>query len=101
MTWVVGGRHLFCARCLADVQVTITWDDQNKTAQYVDAVKKIYVLKGNLIIAFSGTIRVAFEILDALRSDWLARFEDRFFAEPDEVIRQMTRHIKRAFALAK
>lgn len=100
MTWVVGGRHVFCARCLADVQVTVTWKDARPT-QYVDAVKKVYILRKNLIVAFSGTIRVAFEIIDALQKDWLLQLEEKFFLEPDEVIRQMTRHVRRAFDLSK
>lgn len=100
MTWVVGGRHVFCARCLADVQVTVTWKDARPT-QYVDAVKKVYILRENLIVAFSGTIRVAFEIIDALQRDWLLRLEEKFFSEPGEVIRQMARHVRRAFDLSR
>lgn len=92
---------MFCARCLADVQVTVTWDDKTRPTQYVDAVKKIYLLNGNLIVAFSGTIRVAFEILETLKKNWLPRLEARFFTEPDEVARQMARHIKSAFAKAR
>lgn len=101
MTWVVGGRHVFCARCLADVQVTVTWDDKTKPKRYVDAVKKIYFLNGNLIVAFSGTIRAAFEVLEVLKKNWLPRLEERFFTEPDEVARQMARHVKSAFGKAK
>ena len=64
-------------------------------------LKKIYLLNGNLIIAFSGTIRVAFEILRVLEENCLPQLEERFFTEPDEVARQMARHIKSAFTKAK
>lgn len=40
MTWVVGGKHLFCARAVSDVQVTL---------KYQNGEKNIMMLSGKFI----------------------------------------------------
>lgn len=101
MTWIIGGRHAFCARALADIQVTVTWDDKSRPTQYVDAVKKIYVLHDGLVIAFSGTIRIAFEVIEWLKQDCIPALTDNLFSEPDEIARRVIRHVKYAFQKAR
>ncbi|WP_434668021.1 hypothetical protein P5W99_36590 [Paraburkholderia sp. A3BS-1L] len=86
---------------LADVQVTLKWEDPSRPTQYVDALKKIHILCDGLVIAFSGTIRIAFEVIDWLRRVCVPTLTANLFSEPDEVARRVVRHIKHGYSKAK
>jgi hypothetical protein len=91
MTWVVGGKHVFCARCISDVQVTLKL--KNGPELYFDAVKKIHVIGPGLAVAFAGSIKLAFAIVDVLRNEFYPRLDQRRFSAPDEIARRMRRWI--------
>lgn len=91
MTWVVGGKHLFCARCMSDVQVTI--QRKNRSDLYFDAVKKVYELGPGLAIAFAGSVKLAFELIEVLQKEFYPKLDKRLFEQPDEIIRKMRRYL--------
>lgn len=101
MTWVIGGRHLACARCVADIQITLSWDDGSRPKQYVDAVRKIHLLSDDLVIAFSGSVRIGFSVVELLRANCVPKLEPRLFTEPDEVARRVARQVKYAYNVAR
>lgn len=96
MTWVVGGKHLFCARCISDVQVTVPLTDGSK--RYFDAVQKVHVLGPGLAIAFAGSIRLAFEIIEELKATFSRTMDPRLRARPDEIMVRMQRWIRHYYS---
>ncbi|UAY90660.1 hypothetical protein KSL88_14095 [Pectobacterium polaris] len=97
MTWVVGGKHLFCARAISDVQVTIKLKNGQK--QYYDAVRKVHKIGSKITILFADSIKLAFAIIDELQSNFLPTIDDRLYERPDEVMRRMVRHIKHYYKI--
>ncbi|MEE4077744.1 hypothetical protein [Pseudomonas viridiflava] len=92
MTWVVGGKHLFCARALSDVQVTITYPNGNK--YYFDAVKKVHEIGPGLTILFADSIKLAFAIIEDLKVNFYRTIDPRTFKAPEEIMRRLVKYIK-------
>lgn len=92
MTWVVGGRHVGCARCIADMQVTVKFPDN--CALYFDAVQKIHPIGPGLVIAFAGSIKVALKIIKDLRDKFYGKLDKRLFASPIDVATKTVKAIK-------
>ncbi|WP_274864523.1 hypothetical protein [Serratia marcescens] len=92
MTWVVGGKHVFCARAISDIQVTLKL--QNGQVKYYDSVRKVHKIGSKITILFADSIKLAFGIIDELQSNFLPTIDDRLYERPDEVMRRMVRHIK-------
>lgn len=98
MTWVVGGRHVFCARCIADIQVTLQYKSgENK---YFDGVKKIHNIGDDILIAFAGTIKIAFEVIEKLQKEYKNIREERF-AEPIIVAEKLRKIILHTYKSTK
>lgn len=95
MTWVVGGKHLFCARSISDIQVTLDLTDGRRI--YIDGVQKVYPIGEKIVILFADSIRLAFAIIEDIKSDFLPRIDDRLYSNPNELMRQMTRIIKHSY----
>lgn len=91
MTWVVGGKHLFCARALSDVQVTLTYP--NGTKLYFDAVKKVHEIGPGVTILFADSIKLAFAIIDDLKANFYPTIDPRTFEAPQEIMRRLIKHI--------
>lgn len=92
MTWVVGGKHVFCARAISDVQVTLKM--ANGQTQYYDAVKKVHTLGPKITILFADSIKLAFGIIDELKNNFYPTIDDRLYEHPEVLMRRMVRHIK-------
>lgn len=92
MTWVVAGRGLFCATAMSDIQVTLTYPNGHKV--YVDALQKVHFLHPRIAILFSGSVELALAVIRALRKEFVARLDPRFFAEPILVAQQLRRSIR-------
>ncbi len=99
MTWVIGGKHLFCARCISDVEVTINHLDGRK--EYYPAVKKVHEIGPGIIVCFADSIKLGFSIIEGLKNDFYPNLDSRLFQEPNEIIRQMLRYIKRNYEETK
>lgn len=98
MTWVVGGRHLFCARCIADIQVTLKFTTGE--VKYFDAVKKIHYIGDNIIIGFAGTIRIAFEIIEKLQTEY-KNIRKEAYAKPIVVAEKLQKIILHTYSTIK
>lgn len=92
MTWVVGGKHVFCARALSDVQVTLTYPDGTK--RYSDSVKKVHEIGPGVTILFADSIKLAFAIIEDLRINFYPTIDPRTFEAPKEIMRRLVKHIK-------
>jgi ATP-dependent protease HslVU (ClpYQ) peptidase subunit len=92
MTWVVAGEHLGCVRCLADIQVTLKYPSGEK--KYVDAVQKVHAVRDGVVIAFAGSIKLAFDILEEVKTKSVKNIKEELFAAPAEVARKLQRAIK-------
>lgn len=80
MTWVVACREMFCATAMSDIQVTLEYPDGRKI--YVDALRKVHALHPRIAIPCSGSVRLALGVISALRSELIARLDERLFEEP-------------------
>jgi hypothetical protein len=96
LTWVVGGKHVFCARALSDVQVTLTYPNGQKL--FFDAVKKVHIIGPGITILFADSIKLAFGIIEELKKNFYPAIDPRLFENPKEIMRQMVRHIKFYYA---
>lgn len=92
MTWIVGGKHLFCARALSDVQVTLTYPSGNK--RYFDAVKKVHEIGPGVTVLFADSIKLAFAIIEDLKTNFYHTIDPRTFEAPEEIMRRLVKHIK-------
>jgi len=66
MTWIVGGNCFNGFICVADIQATITFNNNRRT-EYFNCVQKIHKICSNLCVAFSGDIRTGLIIVERLR----------------------------------
>lgn len=92
MTWVVAGRHLFCARCLADVQVTLK--AKNVDTVYIDAVQKVHKIGPDLVVAFADSVRLGFYIIDKLKFDFYPKLNREFCVNSELVLREIFKYLK-------
>lgn len=91
MTWVVGGRHAFCARAMSDIQATISFSS-GKTL-YVDGVKKVHELSDRVVILFAGDIRLALSIIACVRDEFMSHIDPRLHNEPKELMKKIRKAI--------
>ncbi|WP_289241640.1 hypothetical protein [Delftia sp.] len=95
MTWVVGGRHAFCARCISDIQVTLEYaNNEKKPGGYVQKVHKI---SDDLVIAFADCIRLAFAIIEAIKTEYATNYDQRLLSIPNELAKDLIRFIRYKF----
>jgi len=92
MTWVVGGRHLLCVGCVADVEVTL--DFPNGTKKPGGYVQKVHKISDDIVIAFADCIRLGFAIVESIRSEFLPKFDQRLLADPELVASELLRFVK-------
>lgn len=92
LTWVVGGKHLFCARAISDVQVTLKLTNGKKT--YFDAVQKVHTIGPKITILFADSIKLAFGIIEDLKENFYPRLDDRLYENPQEIMRRMVKSVK-------
>lgn len=92
MTWAVGGLHIGCARCISDIQITLKYSNGNK--QYIDAVQKIHIIGPGIALAFSGSIKLAFTILNSLKNVTYKQIDNRLYAQPYLVAQKFKKAIK-------
>ncbi|EOW6517370.1 hypothetical protein ACOZX1_002591 [Cronobacter dublinensis] len=97
MTWVVGGKHLFCARAISDVQVTLRL--QNGQTRYYNAVRKVHKIGEKITILFADSIKLAFSIIEELKNNFYPNIDDRLYVRPDEIMRRMVKHIKHFYKI--
>lgn len=99
MTWVVAGKHLFCVRAISDIQVTLELNDGNTV--YIDGVKKVHNLSNRVTILFSGHIKLAFQIIEKLKAEYMRYIDDRLHQEPIEIMKKLKRAIKHYYKQMK
>lgn len=99
MTWVVGGRHVACARCIADVEVTLEYP--NGVTEHGGYVQKVHILSDDVVIAFADRIRLAFAIIDLIKAEFMPRLDERLLDQPEIVAQRLTRFIRYAFNKVK
>ncbi|UKA28050.1 hypothetical protein [Photobacterium damselae] len=92
MTWVVGGKHLFCARSISDIEVTLR--HPNKVEEYFDGVQKTHIIGPKLAISFADSIRLAFFIIEKLKKDFYPNLDERLFHQPDVLMAKLQKFIK-------
>lgn len=92
LTWVVAGKHLFCARAISDVQVTLKLN--NGKTVHINGVKKVHDLSQRITILFAGHIKLAFQIIEKLKSEYMSHIHDRLHQEPGEVMKKLKKAIK-------
>jgi hypothetical protein len=56
-------------------------------------VQKVHKISDDIVIAFADCIRLAFAIIDGIRSEFMPKFDDRLLAEPEVVAQRLTRFI--------
>lgn len=83
MTWVIAGKHLFCARCLADVHVTLSF--QNRDTVYIDCIQKVHRIGKDLVVAFADSVRLGFFIVEKLKTECYGKLDRRICSNPHEV----------------
>jgi hypothetical protein len=92
MTWVVGGKHLFCARAISDVQMTLTFKNGDK--KYLDGVRKTHIIGANIFICFADSVRLGLKIIEDLQNSFYHRLDHALFANLPEIMRRMKRSIE-------
>lgn len=89
---MVGGKHLFCARAISDVQVTLKL--ANGKTKYFDAVQKVHSIGPKITILFADSIKLAFGIIEDLKENFYPSIDDRLYENPEEIMRRMVKSIK-------
>lgn len=92
MTWVIAGRHLFCARCLADVQVTLSF--KNRPPVYIDAIQKVHIIGPDLVVAFADSVRLGFYIVEKLKTDFYPKLDPRLRTHSRLVLQHIAKYLK-------
>jgi len=91
MTWVAGGKHLFCARAISDVKITL---EMNKNdIRYFDGVRKSHFIGQNMAVSFAGSIRLALKIIESLQQEFYPRLKDGMFQAPSVIMHKARRCI--------
>lgn len=67
MTWITGGICFNGCACLGDVQATIMFKDGTK--RYFNCLQKVHKVYDNLVIAFSGDVRLGLLFIQQLQND--------------------------------
>lgn len=65
MTWLVGTTCFNGFVCAADIQATFTYPNGDR--KYLNCIQKVHKVYDNLIVGFSGDIRLGLLIIDELR----------------------------------
>jgi len=69
MTWIVGSASLFGSAILVS-DVCVAFTNKEGTQRHVDCLQKIYYLGPFVIGGFSGSVRIGFDILEALQHEF-------------------------------
>ena len=92
MTWALGGTHIGCCRCIADIQATFIYP-RDKII-YLDIVQKIHEISQNIMIAFAGDIKIALKIVEKLK---LEISKDKYLkkqSQPEIVANDILKYIR-------
>lgn len=92
MTWVIGGRSLFCARCLADVQATLIFE--NKPPLYIDAIQKVHRIGPDLVVAFADSVRLGFYVVEKLKYEFYPKRDRRLLTNARLVLQEIYKYLQ-------
>ncbi|WNN41286.1 hypothetical protein RIN61_08290 [Pseudomonas inefficax] len=94
MTWVIGGKHLFCARAMSDVQITIPLEYGG--FKYLNILQKVHLITPKITVLFAGSVRLALAIIEDLKRNYAPKVKSAWYAEPSHVANDLRRHINRS-----
>jgi hypothetical protein len=95
MTWAVGGTHVGCCRCIADIQATLSFQDGR--VMYFDVVQKVHEICPNIMIAFAGDIEIGLKIIKKIKIEYISKEDPRHYANPILVALSLFKYIKYAY----